>query len=39
MENDEGRAPLGSWRAFHSLVLTILLALIVLFSLLSWQFS
>jgi hypothetical protein len=42
MENDEaseGRAPLGSWRAFHTLVLAILAALILGYSAVSWIYQ
>jgi hypothetical protein len=34
--SEEGKAPLGSWRAFHALVLGVLVALIAAFSLVSW---
>jgi hypothetical protein len=37
--DDEGRAPLGSWRAFHALVLGILAALIALLSVVTWHYS
>ncbi len=33
--DDEGRPPLGSWRAFHTLVLVVLAILIALFSVVS----
>jgi hypothetical protein len=36
--NEEGRAPLGSWRAFHALVIGVLVVLIVLFSLATWHY-
>jgi hypothetical protein len=38
-DDDESGAPLGSWRAFHGLVLGILVALIAAFSVVSWMYK
>jgi hypothetical protein len=37
--DDEGRPPLGSWRAFHALVIGILAALILGYSAVSWIYQ